>query len=229
MLSAERRAVLLLLALAIAGQGVRYLATKPGEAPGQVELLSVLPAGSPVAQRDSAMHQSRPLKPGEQIDADVAAASELARLPRVGLGLAKTIVADRDTHGVFGALTVLDRVPGIGPGLLRTMAPHLTFSGAKQPELATTASSAGVGIAFAPPGGGDVSAAPVGPLEKVLNVNRATAVELERLPGIGPALAQRIVADREARGPFATVAAIDRVPGVGPALLARLGKLVSAP
>ena len=158
MLSAERRAVLLLLALAIAGQGVRHLATKPGEAPGQVELLSVLPAGSPVAQRDSAMHQSRPLSPGEQIDVDVAAASELARLPRVGLALAKTIVADRDTHGVFGSLTVLDRMPGIGPGLLRTMAPHLTFSGAKQRALATTASSAGVGIAFAPQGGGDVTA-----------------------------------------------------------------------
>ena len=63
----------------------------------------------------------------------------------------------------------------------------------------------------------------------VLNVNRATAVELEGLPGIGPALARRIVADREARGPFATVGALDRVPGIGPALVTRLGKWVSAP
>jgi competence protein ComEA len=62
-----------------------------------------------------------------------------------------------------------------------------------------------------------------------LNVNRATAVDLEALPGIGPALARRIVADREARGPFATVQALDRVPGIGPALVARLGNLVTAP
>jgi competence protein ComEA len=62
-----------------------------------------------------------------------------------------------------------------------------------------------------------------------VNVNRATAVELEALPGIGPSLARRIVADREAQGPFANVAALDRVPGIGPALLARLGRLVTAP
>jgi competence protein ComEA len=62
-----------------------------------------------------------------------------------------------------------------------------------------------------------------------LNVNHATAVDLEALPGIGPSLARRIVADREARGPFATVQALDRVPGIGPALVARLGNLVTAP
>jgi competence protein ComEA len=65
--------------------------------------------------------------------------------------------------------------------------------------------------------------------DTVLNVNRATAVELEALPGVGPSLARRIVADREAQGPFATVAALDRVPGIGPALVARLGRLVTAP
>jgi competence protein ComEA len=54
-------------------------------------------------------------------------------------------------------------------------------------------------------------------------------VELEALPGIGPALARRIVADRESQGPFATVAALDRVPGIGPALLARLEGLIIVP
>jgi competence protein ComEA len=66
-------------------------------------------------------------------------------------------------------------------------------------------------------------------VESVLNVNRATAVELEALPGIGPALARRIVADRESRGAFATVDALDRVPGIGPALVARLAAVVRAP
>jgi competence ComEA-like helix-hairpin-helix protein len=229
MLPPERRALLLLLTLAIAGQGVRYLATGRGEPPGQIQLLSTFSGGSPAAQRDSAMRQGRALEPGERINADLVSAAELARLPRVGLALAKTIVADREKGGVFGGLDGLDRVPGIGPGLLRTIAPYLTFSGAPKPEAVRNASGAGVGTAFAPSGAEAMAAARSARLDTALNVNSATAVALEGLPGIGPSLARRIVADREARGPFATVAALDRVPGIGPALVARLGRLVTAP
>jgi competence ComEA-like helix-hairpin-helix protein len=225
----ERRALLLLLSLAVAGQVVRHVATRPGEPPGQVQLLSTLPAGSPTAQRDSAMRQARPLGPGELINVDTAPAAELARLPRIGLALAKVIVAERDSHGAFGSLEGLDRVPGVGPGLLRSLAPHLTFSGANTPQPPARASDAAFGTPFAPQAGTDVVSAKAGQQATVLNVNRATAVELEALPGIGPSLARRIVADREAQGPFANVAALDRVPGIGPALLARLGRLVAAP
>ena len=229
MLPPERRALLLLLTLAVAGQGVRLLATRPGEAPGQVQLLSALADGSPTAQRDSTMHQARPLAPGELVDADVAAAAELARLPRVGLSLAKVIAADRDAKGAFGGLAGLDRVPGVGPGLLRTLAPHLTFSGPEAGNRPPSPPSAGLGTAFASPPLGSVAVAGSGRPDNLLNVNRATAVELEGLPGIGPSLARRIVADREARGPFATVEALDRIPGIGPKLVARLGSLMTAP
>ena len=228
MLSAERRAVLLLVALAVCGQGFRYLITRPGDPPGQVKLLSLSPAGSPTAQRDSAMHQARPLRPGERLDADAASATELSRLPRVGLALAKTIVANRDTHGTYGSLTALDRVPGIGPGLLRTLGPHLSFSGSVEAG-SRAGQSAASGTPLASPGLRERAPGLKGPDGPGLNVNRATAVELEALPGIGPALARRIVADRESQGPFATVAALDRVPGIGPALMARLGGLVTAP
>ncbi len=129
MLPPERRALLLLLTLALAGQGVRILATRPDEPPGQVQILPSLSDGSPTAQRESTMHQARPLAPGELVDADLASPAELARLPRVGLALAKVLVADRQAKGPFGSLEGLDRVSGIGPGLLRTLAPHLTFSG----------------------------------------------------------------------------------------------------
>jgi competence ComEA-like helix-hairpin-helix protein len=172
------------------------------------------------------MHEARPLAPGELVDADAAAPAELARLPRIGLALAKTIVADRSAKGAFGSLEGLDRVPGVGPGLLRILAPHLRFSGANSEK---SAPSAGLGTAFAPPPLGNVAVAVSGRPDGVLNVNRATAVELEGLPGIGPALARRIVADREARGPFATLEALDRIPGIGPGLVARLGRLVTAP
>lgn len=228
MLSPERRALLLLLALAIAGQGVRHLAARAGEPPGQVQLLPGSLPGSPTAHRDSSMRQARPLAAGERIDADAADAAELARLPRVGLSLAKIIVADRAERGAFGSLEALDRVPGVGPGLLRSVGPHLTFSGVASPGT-TAASSAGVGTTFAPTPHGDVAAARVTAERTAVNLNRATVVELQALPGIGPSLARRIVADREARGPFATVAALDRVPGVGPAIVARLASLAAAP
>jgi competence ComEA-like helix-hairpin-helix protein len=224
--SPERRALLLLLSLAVAGQAVRYLATRPGEASGGVQLVSTHDARSPLAQRDSAMRQSRPLATGERIDADSASAADLARLPRVGLGLAKRIVADREAHGAFGGLAELDRVAGIGPGLLRTLEPFLTFGGAQPASLPP---SAGAGTTFAPPPPSGESAPQSGSAGPALNLNRATVVDLEALPGIGPSLARRIVADREARGPFATVQTLDRIPGIGPALVARLGTLVTAP
>jgi competence ComEA-like helix-hairpin-helix protein len=59
-----------------------------------------------------------------------------------------------------------------------------------------------------------------------INVNRATAAELDALPGIGPAVAQRIVAYRESVGQFQTVEQLDSVKGIGPALMAKLRPLV---
>jgi competence ComEA-like helix-hairpin-helix protein len=219
MSAAERRALVLLISLGLLGQGVRWWLTRPGEAAGAVELLSVLPGRPPLPHRDSALALARPLAEGETIDPDRAAPLELARLPRVGLALAKRIVADRQAHGPFGGVGGLDRVPGIGPGLLREIGPHLSFSGVGAVN--------GTGLAPAP--AGDLISPPSGAGLAPLNLNRATAVELERLPGIGPTLARRIVADREARGPFASVPAIARVAGVGPALVARLGDRVVAP
>lgn len=54
-----------------------------------------------------------------------------------------------------------------------------------------------------------------------VDLNRASAAELESLPGIGPALASRIVAHREANGPFAQPADLLEVSGIGEKTLAR--------
>ena len=219
MSSAERRALLLLLSLGLVGQGVRWLATRPGQPPGEVQLVQTLPAQSPIAHRDSILALSRPLGPDERIDADRAGAQELARLPRVGLALAKAIVADREAHGPFEAIGGLDRVPGIGPGLLTVIGPHVTFSGTARAPVTSAAS----------PGGGALSqptvAAPAFP-PAALDLNSATADELVRLPGIGPSRARDIVAYRERHGSFSRVADLDRIPGIGPAAMAKLGTLV---
>ena len=61
-----------------------------------------------------------------------------------------------------------------------------------------------------------------------LNINTASAAEMENLPGVGPVLAQRIVEDRQANGPFQSVEQLARVRGVGPALLEKLKGLIVA-
>lgn len=55
-----------------------------------------------------------------------------------------------------------------------------------------------------------------------VDVNRAEAEELERLPHIGPAMAQRIVAYRAAHGPFHAAQELLGVPGIGPQTLTAL-------
>jgi competence protein ComEA len=60
-----------------------------------------------------------------------------------------------------------------------------------------------------------------------VNVNTADAEQLDALPGVGPATAAAIVADREANGPFATVDDLSRVRGIGPAKLEQLRPLVA--
>jgi competence protein ComEA len=59
-----------------------------------------------------------------------------------------------------------------------------------------------------------------------VHINTATAAELETLPGIGPALAQRILEHRNVHGPFATVDDLQNVSGIGPAMLEELRPLV---
>ena len=50
-----------------------------------------------------------------------------------------------------------------------------------------------------------------------VDLNSASVVDLQRLPGIGPVAAQRIVDERSAGGPFRSVEDLVRVPGIGPA------------
>lgn len=78
-----------------------------------------------------------------------------------------------------------------------------------------------------PPGGpGGASGAGEGGAGTPVDVNRATEGELEALPGIGPAIAQAIVAERERRGGFSSVEELLEVRGIGEAKLAALIGLV---
>lgn len=82
------------------------------------------------------------------------------------------------------------------------------------------------------PGPGDSMAggsAPGAAADGLIRVNQADAASLEELPGVGPVLAERIVAHREANGPFEAVEDLLEVPGIGEAKLASMRDQIRVP
>lgn len=78
----------------------------------------------------------------------------------------------------------------------------------------------------ASPGSGSLDAG--SPPAQPVDLNTATAGQLEELPGIGPVTAGAIVEHRERVGPFRSVEALQDVSGIGPAKLGRIRDLVTA-
>jgi len=87
----------------------------------------------------------------------------------------------------------------------------------KEGEAAVAGSEAPAGS-----GGGATGGAPAGPVD----LNTATAEQLEALPGIGPATSKAILAYRSTHGRFRSVTELLDVPGIGPAKLEALRPLV---
>ena len=62
-----------------------------------------------------------------------------------------------------------------------------------------------------------------------IDINTATAADIEALPAIGPALSGRIVEHRDANGRFAAPEAIMDVRGIGPAIYAKIKDKITVP
>jgi len=60
-----------------------------------------------------------------------------------------------------------------------------------------------------------------------ININNATATELEKLPGIGPKMAVQILDFREANGPFKSVEDLKQIKGVGPKKFEQIKSVVT--
>ena len=176
-----------------------------GVAAGLLERSQALAKGEEV--------RGRPLGPQERLDPNTASEEALDRLPGIGAATARAMVHSREVEGPFRRPEDLTRIKGVGPAAVGRILPHLDFS--RPPPAATP-----------DPPRGPRSPRP-GVAKPPVDLNRAPPATLETLPGIGPALARRIVAARSER-PFSSVDDLERVPGIGPATVARLRPLVVA-
>jgi len=221
----ERRAFLFLVAVAASGGAVRLLRHGPDPAaqPPAGQELSAGDVARQAALSRRALALAQPLRPGEQVDLDRAPADEIERLPRVGPEMARRIALDRDSNGPFGSLQGLGRVPGLGDATLRLLAPFARFSGVAVPAPEAAASPAPAAPRRR------AHADPCDSIALPLDLNAATPAQLTCAPGIGPALAERIVTDRTAHGPFREVQDLERVRGIGPRLVQRLAATLRAP
>lgn len=219
----ERRALSRAAVVLLAVSVVRWAAASRSVEP-------VLPAGDGevlaghIAATDSAADEgerrSRPLEEGERLDPNVASEVELDRLPGVGPATAAAIVAARDS-AAFGRPEDLLSVRGIGPATLERIRPWVRMEpGARR---ATVRRPARTPLPSRSASASATSGSTTGtePSTGVIDVNRADAESLQRLPGIGPALAGRII-DARAEGLFRSVDDLVRVRGIGPATVERL-------
>jgi competence protein ComEA len=157
------------------------------------------------------------------IDLNQADRAQLLQLPGVGDNLARRIEAYRVEHHGFRDVDELRRVSGIGPKLLEKMRPFIyvdpmASEEESEPELTPIRRALPEARKEKPP---PVVSKKAAALTQPIDINRATAAELQRLPGIGPKLSQRIIDTRDKK-PFASADDLRRVPGIGPKTLQRL-------
>jgi competence protein ComEA len=164
------------------------------------------------------------LELGYRLDLNRAERPALLQLPGVGPNLAERIEAHRRERGPFRSVDDLAEVRGVGPVLLARLRPLVYV----RPDEAADGPAAGKRTrgepktGAAPRTGGRKEATLSGPID----INRASAEELQRLPGIGPKLSQRIVDERQ-KGRFKSVDDLRRVSGIGAKLLERLRPYVT--
>lgn len=215
------RAAALLLVASLARWGWGAVRS-PGEVPPGPDRTAELIEDSRVLASDQRARE-RPLEPSERLDPNRAPEPELDRLPGLGAATARAIVASRERDGAFLRAEDLTRVRGIGPATLDRMRPHLDFSSPPPATLGARGRGEGPPPAAirsvpASPGGAGATRSTSLP---AVDVNRADAAALEQLPGIGPALARRILEARAER-PFDGPEDLLRVRGIGPATLEKL-------
>ena len=163
------------------------------------------------------------------LDINTASAQDLEALDGIGPVLAQRILAYRRANGAFRAIEDLQNVQGIGPRTYERFAAHITID----PQASTYSVAGGVSVEPVPPRplmsseDEPMASRETAPVSRLVNINTATAEELESLGGIGPVLAQRILDYRRENGVFHQIAELQEVRGIGPRTLERLAPFVT--
>ncbi|MBY0527826.1 MAG: helix-hairpin-helix domain-containing protein [Gemmataceae bacterium] len=153
-----------------------------------------------------------------RIDLNHAERAELLQLPGVGPALVDRIEDHRRQRGPFKTVDELAHVHGVGPATMARLRPWICVKfdeSEEENEPAETPSPVLRKPTTSAMGSGKKE------LTGTIDVNRATLEELQKLPGVGPKTAQKIV-DERTKAPFKTVDELRRVSGIGPKTLEKL-------
>lgn len=209
-----------------------------------VALVALLLIGGAVALRAAAQPAGEPVTIEEPAGPVAGAAGAATRAPAAGptADAAATVrvhvvgqVASPDVVVLPAGSRVGDAVAAAGGALPGADLAGLNLAAVVEDgaqirvpapgEVPPTAGTGGAPVAGAPTAAGGTSASGGAP---GVDVNTADSATLQTLPGIGPVLADRIVAWREEHGAFADVDALLDVPGIGPAVLGQIREQVRA-
>ncbi|QJW98129.1 ComEA family DNA-binding protein [Frigoriglobus tundricola] len=174
---------------------------------------------------------ARPTEPvtADLTDLNTADQQELGQVPGVGPKVAEAVVDHRRLHGPFKSVDELRNVRGVGPITFEKIRDQFRVGPLPQPaSVEAPPSPSPPAPAHAParvPRTVASASKKIQPGEDPINVNTATADELQRLPGIGPVTAQAIIAAR-ANAPFQMLHDLDKVKGIGPKTLEKLRPFV---
>lgn len=204
----------LLLLIAAGGAGIFYLNQPTAQA--QVE---IRPAAAATATVAPTLAPSPTPAPVRVYVTGAVAKADVYFLPagsiiKDAVAAAGGFTADADPERINQALELQDQQQIHVPRKDEVNAPPPIQGGPTVTEL--TGSQGGENSRSAPVAGGGV-----------VNINSATLEQLDSLPGVGPAIAQRIIDYRESVGGFKTVEEITQVSGIGDATLAKIKDLIT--
>jgi competence protein ComEA len=160
------------------------------------------------------------------LDLNLATKAELRLIPGIGDALAQRIIDHRQRLGSFRNVDELRKVAGIGPKTLERIrhqlfvAPEESFVSEGDGEVMSTESKPRT-----IPRASTVTKKAT-ELKQPIDINRASQADLQKLPGIGPKLSQRIL-DERAKAAFKSVEELRRVSGIGVKTLDKLRPYVT--
>jgi competence protein ComEA len=196
-----------------------------------VGLLAFRGYGGPLGARPT-----EPVAAADLIDLNTADQKELAQVPGVGPKMAEAIVDYRRVHGPFRSVDELRNVRGVGPITFEKVRNQFRLSSpppapvgdeppSPQPQVQPPAPAVPAQAPAPRPARG--GSKKIQPGDPPININTATADELQRLPGVGPVMAQAIITARTAT-PFQSPNDLRKVKGIGQKTLEKLRPFVVA-